>query len=106
MNNNLTWGTHIKHISLKNILTINKHIYPQHILHNIYNTLILPHLNYCVIIWGLNCTPLYILQKNAMQTITCRWYRAHTEPILKALHVLKMHDLYQLMTFKLYYNFF
>ena len=76
INNNLTWDTHIKHISLKIskiIFTINrlKHIYPQHILHNIYNTLILPHLNYCVIIWGLNCTPLYLLQKKAMRTITC-----------------------------------
>ena len=39
-----------------------------------------------------------------MRTITCSWYRAHTEPIFKALHVLKMHDLYRLMTFKFYYK--
>ena len=100
INNNLTWDTHIKYISLKIskiILMINrlKHIYPQHILHNIYNTLILPHLNYCVNIWGLNCTSLYLLQKKAMRTITCSWYRAHTDPIFKALHVLKIHDIYR-----------
>ena len=35
-----------------------------------------------------------------MRTITCSWYRAHTEPHFKELHVLKMHDLYLLMTFK------
>ena len=64
INNNLTWETHIKHTSLKIskiIFTINrlKHIYRRHIVHNIYNTLILPHLSYCVISWGLNSTPLY-----------------------------------------------
>ena len=40
-----------------------------------------------------------------MRTITCSWYRAHTEPIVKALHVLKMHDLNRLMTFKFKYKF-
>ena len=90
INKNLTWDAHIKHISLKNskiIFTINrrKHIYP-HIIHNIYNTLILHHLNYCVII-------LYLLKKKVMRIITCSWYRAHIEPIFKTLHVLKMHDI-------------
>ena len=39
-----------------------------------------------------------------MRTITCSWYRVHTEPIVKALHVLKMHDLNRLMTFKFKYK--
>ena len=44
LNNNLTWDTHIEHTSLKIsiiIFTINrlKHIYPQHILHNIYKSI-------------------------------------------------------------------
>ena len=41
-----------------------------------------------------------------MRSITSSWYRAHTELILRHyLHVLKMHDLYRLMTFKFYYKF-
>ena len=45
INNILTWGTHQNHISLKiskNTGTMNrlKYIYPHHILHRLYNTLI------------------------------------------------------------------
>ena len=59
INNNLTWDTHQNHISLKiskNTGTMKrlKYIYPQHILHMLYNTLILPHLNYCLIVWGFD----------------------------------------------------
>ena len=55
INNNLTWDSHQNHISLKiskitGTMNRLKYIYPQHILHMLYNTLILPHLNYCLIV--------------------------------------------------------
>ena len=57
INENLKWNTHIDHISQKmsriiGLLNQMKMIFPQEILLSIYNTLILPHLNYCMLSWG------------------------------------------------------
>ena len=64
---NMTWDTHTNHISKKiskaiGILYQLKPIYPQPILFTLYTTLIVPHLNYCLIYGGhvskktFNCT--------------------------------------------------
>ena len=60
INENLKWNTHIDHISKKmsriiGLLNQMKMIFPQEILLSIYNTLILPHLNYCILSWGKYC---------------------------------------------------
>ena len=52
---NMIWDAHINHISKKiskaiGILYQLKHIYPQRILFTLYTTLIVPHLNYCLIL--------------------------------------------------------
>ena len=52
LNCNLTWTTHIQHISIKIARVIGimyrlKHIYPQSVLLMLYNTLIVSHFNYC-----------------------------------------------------------
>ena len=70
INNNLTWDTHINHISLKMskiIGTMNrlKNVYPLHILHMLYNSLIVPHINYCLIMWGFHSSRILILQKTS-----------------------------------------
>ena len=57
INHNLNWNNHIRSISFKaskiaGILHKLKNEYPTSILKSIYNTLILPHLNYCVLCWG------------------------------------------------------
>ena len=57
---NMTWDTHINHISKKISKAIGilyqlkslKPIYPQPILFTLYTTLIVPHLNYRLILWG------------------------------------------------------
>ena len=53
----LKWDKHIGHVSLKvsrviGVLFRLKHIYPQEVLLTLYNTLILPHLSYCILVWG------------------------------------------------------
>ena len=70
----------------------------------LYNSLIVPHINYCLIMWGFHSSRILILQKRAVRTITNSWYRAHTEPIFKNLNILKVHDLYWLMVLKFYYK--
>ena len=39
-----------------------KMIFPQEILLSIYNTIIRPHLNYCILSWGKYCEQITLLQ--------------------------------------------
>ena len=53
----LTWQQHITYISLKiskslNILRRLKYKLPKKCLISLYYSLIYPHLNYCIIVWG------------------------------------------------------
>ena len=51
------WKSHVSYISSKIasvlgiLYTVNK-VLPQNILLDIYNTLILPHLSYAILVWG------------------------------------------------------
>ena len=75
---NLTWKNHIDAISKtisRNIgmLTKLKHFVPENILYSLYCTLILPYINYGVLIWGNTCKTylekIFKLQKWAIRTI-------------------------------------
>ena len=85
----MSWNLHINHISLKiskaiGILYRLKTIYPQLVLQTLYNTLILPYFNYCILAWGAIISegnPLHLLQKKALRLISNSNYIAHTEPI-------------------------
>ena len=76
------------------LLNQMKLIFPQEILFSIYNTLIQPHLNYCILSWGSYCEPITLLQKCAMHAVCYNKYNAHTEPLFKMCNVLKFNDLY------------
>ena len=45
------------------ILNKLKLILPINIKILLYNTLLIPHINYCLMAWGFNCNRLYTLQK-------------------------------------------
>ena len=84
-----------------------KDIYPKNILLTLYNSLIVPHLNYCILTWGskiVNGHKIHILQKKALRIITDSDYIAHSEPICKELRLLKVTDMFQLTIWKLYYK--
>ena len=109
IDHNLKWKKHKEHISSKVCKTIGilrrlKHEYPQHTLLTLYNTLILPHFNYCILSWGSECDPIHKYQKRALRIITDSKYRAHTEPLCKTLNLLKIQDIYQLAIFKFYHK--
>ena len=60
MDENLTWKNHIDAISKTisrniGVLTKLKHFVPENILYSLYCTLILPYINYGVLIWGNTC---------------------------------------------------
>ena len=74
----MKWKSHVSNILTnvsRNVGVINKmrDYLPQHILLLLYNSLVLPHLNYCIILWGC-CNKyllerLYKLQKRAVRIV-------------------------------------
>ena len=65
-------------------------IFPIEILSAIYNALVLPDINYCILSWGADSITIFILQKKAVRAIASAGYNAHTEPYFKLYNLLKM----------------
>ena len=85
------------------ILNTVKHVLPINTMRTIYNSLILCHLNYGVLLWGPKLhmnDRLHILQKKAVPIITCNSYFAHSEPLFKQLRLLKTCDMYKCQLLK------
>ena len=63
---------------------------------SLYDTLVLPYLNYCNIVWANNKTtrlqPLVLLQKRAMLLITTSAHNAQTIPLFSKLNRLTLVD--------------
>ena len=110
VNENLSWQPHITKISTKISRTVGtlkrlQNTLPQHTLQTIYNSLILPHLNYCVLAWGYSAPRIFNLQKRAIRIINRAKYNAHTEPLFKSNGVLQFPDIYTLKILKFYYKY-
>ena len=74
-----------------------RNIYPESVLVTIYNTLILPHFHYCLLLWGSVAKEnhsMYLPQKKALRIMTNSDYLAHTEPLCKKLRILKISDMF------------
>ena len=74
---------------------------PLYILRTLYFSMVGPALNYGLLTWGYACSRLTKIQKIIIRTITCSKYDAHTEPLLKALYILKIEDTLKLNVLKL-----
>ena len=83
------------------ILSKVKSFLPSSTLYTLYNTLILPHFNYCGLVWGRAAQgrlhKLIILQKRAIRICSDAHYRAHCDPLFRALGTL---PLTKLISFK------
>ena len=112
INSHLTWQNHIDHIAntISRVIGVMyrlKHIYPKSILLMLYNTLIVPHFTYCLLVWGSKINDghrLHLVQKRALRTIVNEDYIAHSEPICKTLRLLKVTDMFRLAILKFYYK--
>ena len=111
-NSHMNWNTHINYIASKISRTVGilyrfKDIYPQSVLLTLYNTLILPHFHYCLLLWGSSIKenhPLHMLQKKAVRIIDNSHYIAHTEPICKVYRLLKLPDMFSIALWKFYHK--
>ncbi len=68
MNENLNWKIHVNNIAKQisksmGILNKLKHCLPLNAKVVIYNSLILSHLNFCILTWGYQCDRIVKLQK-------------------------------------------
>ena len=57
LQSNMSWSMHTNYISLRvskaiGIIYRLKDVYPLLVLQTLYNTLILPYFNYCILSWG------------------------------------------------------
>ena len=82
-----------------------KRFLPLEILRLIYNSLILPHLQYGIMAWGTKSGRLEKLQKRALRIICNSKYNAHTEPLFKKLNLLKLSDIFKTRQARFYYRY-
>ena len=110
LDEHLSWKHHVDKISVKiskiiGIINLMKRYVPQVILKILYNTLVLPHLNYGLLVWGHKSKPIAQLQKKAIRSLTLSRYNAHTEPLFKQLGLLKLKDIYEKQELKFYFEY-
>ena len=96
VNNHMDWNSHITNISNKITKTMGimnriKKSIPQQILNLMYNSLILPHIYFCITAWSFKCNRIFTLQKKALRIITKSKSNSHTEPLFRELSILKLH---------------
>ena len=112
LNSHMTWNKHVNHISIKiarsiGILYRLRNVYQESVLVTIYNTLVLPHFHYCLLLWGFVVKEnhsRHLLQNKALRIITNSDYLAHKEPICKKLRILKYLDMFSFALWKYYYK--
>ena len=105
----LNFKSHVDKIAIKisraiGIINKLKHFLPENILLSLYNSLILPHLNYGILIWGTNLKRVKILQKRAVKVIVKK-YHSHSSPLLKKLKLLNVEDIYKLHCLKFFHRY-
>ena len=103
IDNNLSWKAHTMHISkiVSKYNGIIRKIRPylnKDSLLTLYNTLVLPYLSYCTLVWGDKnnsfIESLFILQKKLIRTCNYSLWLEHTTPLFLALNKLKLRDIY------------
>ena len=114
LDSKLNWGEHIFYIRkkiAKNVGIINKvkHSLNSQTLRTLYFSLIYPYMIYCIECWGsatqTRTTPLTILQKRCVRTMTHSSPRSPSLPIFRRLNILPFHLVYQLCVLIFMYRY-
>ena len=103
----LSWLDHISSISKvisrnSGVISKLRHFLPASSLALLYNTLILPYLNYCNIVWARasnsKLQSLFVSQKRVIRICTSSHPREHTAPLFAQLRTLTLADINKLHT--------
>ena len=112
INKHLNWNHHNTDVANKIVKTVGilntlKIYLPLNILRIICNSLILPHLNYGILLWDTKqnkTKQIQVIQKRAVRILTGSKYNSHTEPLFKQTNLLKVNDICKLNEIKFYYK--
>ena len=111
---NLNWNEHIRHMSTcisRNIgiLYKTRNYLPKKALFLLYNSLILPYINYCNLVWATSAktkiNSIHLLQKKAIRICTGAQYLAHTNSLFSNLKTLKVFDINSLQSLIFMYKY-
>jgi len=100
----LTWDNHIKYTTSKmakitGILYKSRHRLNRIALRMLYNTLVLPYITYCLIIWGKTYNKhikrVQVAQNKLLRLITFSDYRASAQPLFIKLKLMTVEQLYK-----------
>ena len=110
LDENMTWKSHVKKVACKIACTVGtmkrlKKFMPLNVMKLIYNSLVVPHITYGLILWGHKIKRINKLQKWAVRTIVNAKYNEHTEPIMKKLKILKIKDIFTLTAIKIFHKY-
>ena len=93
----ISWISHISSVTKTisrntSVLSKLRTFLPPSTLFSLYNTLILPYLNYCNIVWARSSNnqlhSLTIIQKRAIRICTLSHPRDHTAPLFARLNTI------------------
>lgn len=114
LDQSLTWkhhNTYVTNIVSKytGILFRLKHTLSRQILFSLYTSLVLPHIQYCNIIWAdsnnCNIKSIHIKQKKIVRLCTNSYYLAHSAPLFASLKTLTVYDIHRLQKATFMYKF-
>ena len=106
----IRWKPHIENVACRvakycGVLSKRKNFLPLHILRTLYYSIIHPHLNNGLLVWGFQCNRIVKLQKRAIRTITRSKYTAHTSPLLKHMEILCVNDMLHQKALTFHYKY-
>ena len=105
LDSELTWKSHINHLSKKiaksvGIISLARKNLHRKTLIQLYHAFIYPYLSYCVLIWGNSPAstlwPVYKLQKLALRIIMSVGPRVSSLPFCKEHGILRLPEIYTL----------
>ena len=110
IDSNLLWKEHVKKVRIKLSRSIGvirrlQKTLACTTLKVLYNSLILPHLQYGLLLWGNHAKELTTLQKRAIRVVMKAKYLSHSEPLFKELSILNLNDMYKLSSLKFYFKY-
>ena len=108
LDEHLSWKPHVQKVANKTSRAIGiirrlKNIIPISVLRILYNTLILPHFHYCILSWGFRMGR-QTFAETSCTVMSGSHYNAHTDPLFKKLHLVKLSDLFTLNVYKIHYK--
>ena len=102
LDEHLTWKPHVAYVANKisesiGIIRRASPYLQKSSLRTLCFSMIYPYLQYCSLVWSsiypTNLSRLVVLQKRVIRIINNSDFLAHTSPIFKELHLLKLQDI-------------